>query len=86
MKQLCRKCLISELDYDEYLENLKSYIASVPYDMRVSNEVYEKRLSLCRECGELSDGMCAQCGCYVELRALKPAMHCPGEKGSDIKW
>ena len=75
MKQPCRKCLISELDYDEYLENLKSYIASVPYDMRVSNE-----------CGELSDGMCAQCGCYVELRALKPAMHCPGEKGSDIKW
>lgn len=79
MKIVCKKCLLSELDRDAYTERLLEYIADVPEDKRVPEEEYQRRLAMCRECSQLADGMCAVCGCYVELRALKPSSYCPGE-------
>lgn len=79
MKIICKKCLLSELDRDAYTDKLMEYIAAVPEDKRVSEEEYQRRLAFCRECDQLADGMCAVCGCYVELRALKHNSDCPGE-------
>lgn len=80
MKKPCRKCLLAQLDPDEYTQNLLEYIKNYPADKRVSEEVYRKRLEICQNCPELAGGICAQCGCYVELRALKPSMYCAGVK------
>ena len=55
------------------------YIAAVPEDKRVDENEYQRRLELCRSCEQLANGMCAVCGCYVELRALKPNSYCPGQ-------
>ena len=38
---------------------------------------YRRRLALCKGCGELANGICAQCGCFVELRAAKRQNRCP---------
>ena len=80
MKIICKKCLLADIDRDADTEKLMEYIAAVPEDKRVSEEEYQRRLDLCRQCEQLANGMCAVCGCYVELRALKPASYCPGEE------
>lgn len=80
MKIICKRCLLEELDRDAYTEKLMEYIAAVPEDQRVDEEEYQRRLDKCRACDKLADGMCAVCGCYVQLRALKPASYCPGEE------
>ena len=76
-RKICRKCLLAELDEDEYFRSLKEYIAAYPEDKRCPAEEYERRLTVCRGCERLADGMCAVCGCYVELRALKKNAYCP---------
>lgn len=80
MKIICKKCLLADIDRDAYTEKLMEYIAAVPEDKRVDEEEYQRRLSLCKQCDQLMNGMCAVCGCYVELRALKPVSYCPGEE------
>ena len=75
--KICRRCLLDELDEDEYFRSLKEYIASYPEDKRCTDEEYGRRLAVCRECERLTNGMCAVCGCYVELRALKIKADCP---------
>ena len=72
----CLRCLLAELDGDAYALSLIEYIKKVPEDKRVDETVYQRRLALCRECDKLINGMCTECGCYVELRALKPASDC----------
>ena len=79
MKKPCFKCLIADLNFDEYTQNLLEYIKNVPADKRCDDKTYEKRLAICKSCDQLSNGMCAKCGCYVELRALKPQMYCASE-------
>ncbi len=76
-KPFCRKCLLDELDEDEYIRSLKDYIAAYPQEKRCSEAEYRKRLDICLECEQLSHGMCKLCGCFVELRALKKGMYCP---------
>lgn len=79
LRKPCIKCLLEDMDKDAYLENLCEYIRSYPKEKRVAEDVYQKRLSVCRSCGELSEGICAKCGCFVELRALKINAYCPDE-------
>ena len=75
-KKPCLRCLLEELGDDSHALGLIEYIKSVPADRRVSEEVYQRRLAACRECDRLISGMCLECGCYVELRALRPAADC----------
>ena len=75
--KICRRCLLNELNEDEYFRSLKEYIAAYPEDKRCSGEEYERRLKVCQSCDRLTNGMCAVCGCYVELRALKIKADCP---------
>lgn len=76
-KPFCRKCLLDELDEDEYILSLKDYIAKYPQEKRCSEKEYQRRLNICLTCKHLSNATCALCGCYVELRALKKEMYCP---------
>lgn len=73
----CRKCLTSEMSELAYFENLHSYIRNLSPDIRCTKECYQNRLSKCKECERLIDGMCNACGCYVELRAAMEKKNCP---------
>ena len=57
------------MDQTEYFENLHAYIQNLDEEIKVNEEIYEERLTLCKECDLLADGMCRACGCFVELRA-----------------
>jgi hypothetical protein len=47
---------------------------------RASDELYENRLDLCKECDSLLAGTCQKCGCYVEIRAASKSAKCPIKK------
>lgn len=76
-KVYCRKCLLRDMDENEYFVDLQRYIAHLDDDLKVETKEYERRLDLCRSCGYLRNGMCGKCGCFVELRALLRKHHCP---------
>ncbi len=73
----CLRCLLAELEGDEYARSLEDYIKKVPEDKRVDEETYRRRLEQCSSCGRLINAVCLECGCYAELRALKPGAGCP---------
>ncbi len=56
------------------------YLLAIRESDRVSQTVYEKRLSICKECDFLNAGTCGACGCYVELRAAGCKSCCPKKK------
>ncbi len=72
----CKRCLLRELD-GEYFKSIYQYIASLPEEQRSSSDEYARRLKICRACGDLHNGMCAQCGCFAEVRAAKRRLACP---------
>ena len=76
-RRYCRKCLLREMNQTEFFENLQTYIRGLDKDLKVCDEIYEARLSRCRECDHLLEGMCRICGCYVELRAVMKKNICP---------
>ncbi len=82
-KPLCRKCLLSDMDFSDTYNDIKRLIDLIPAGEKASDEEYSKRLSLCRQCTELLEGTCRVCGCYVELRAVKKDIHCPGR---NMEW
>ena len=82
-KPFCKKCLLEDMDFDEINQSILDYIKEIPEHKRVDENTYQKRLEICRSCESLVNGMCAKCGCYVELRALKTQMYCASE---DKKW
>ena len=77
MQKPCRKCLLEDMEWDEFFANLKSYIENYPQEKRADEITYHNRLEICKKCDSLTNGMCALCGCYVELRAVKKDMYCP---------
>ena len=83
-KRICRKCLTRDMDKDAYFENLHTYIANIDDEIKVEEPLYEERLSLCKECDLLADGMCRACGCYVELRAAIRKNGCPYDKWKSV--
>jgi hypothetical protein len=77
----CKKCLMREMyDQDEFFATLKSHIENIPPERKSSDELYEYRLQVCKECELLVEGMCRRCGCYVELRAASEKNYCPDKK------
>lgn len=76
----CRRCLLSELDRQTYLRELKSRIDAIPARDKTLAREYARRLELCRSCDYLGEGTCLACGCYVELRAAFKTGRCPYKK------
>lgn len=74
----CKRCLLREIsEQEEYFRSLKEYIENMDPDFRASASLYEERLSVCRDCDMLMQGLCRKCGCYVELRAAVAKNTCP---------
>lgn len=84
IKRHCRKCLTRDMDQNAYFENLHAYIRDLDEALKVEEPLYEERLSLCKECDLLADGMCRACGCYVELRAAIRKNGCPYDKWKSV--
>lgn len=77
--RICMRCLLREMaEADQKM--IQKYKDAIKKDDRVSSEIYETRLSICKGCERLNAGTCNACGCYVELRALSPMGHCPYKK------
>ena len=77
----CKKCLIREMyEQQDFFSTLKTLIEKVDPALKTPEELYEKRLLICKECDMLFDGTCKKCGCYVELRAATTKSHCPAKK------
>ena len=81
-QRICRRCLLKELG-EGYFQNVYEYITSLPDEIKVCGEEYERRLKICRSCENLVNGMCRICGCFVETRAVKIFSYCPDTK---TKW
>lgn len=82
--RVCRRCLLEEDAGNRPMyELIKEVISAIPDEQRAKETVYRARLNICRECDRLVSGMCALCGCYVEVRACKALMYCPD---TDRKW
>lgn len=83
-KPFCRRCLLEDMPDEAALaKSIRELIDLLPEEKRAVADVTAARLAVCRECDHLQNGMCALCGCYVELRAAKKHMHCPHVPG---KW
>lgn len=77
-KTFCRRCLLEDMPSQAALAaSIRDLIALLPEDKRAPREETSRRLAICRACDQLRSGMCALCGCYVELRAAKARMGCP---------
>ena len=79
----CRRCLLKDMDGQEYFRTVYEYIESLDPEIRTPEPEYRRRLSLCRECDCLINGMCRLCGCFVESRAAKVQSRCAA---SPEKW
>lgn len=73
----CRKCLLSEIDRNGVYKTVLEYIDSIDPALKCTDEDYSRRLDICRTCEHLNEGMCALCGCFVEVRAVKKKQNCP---------
>jgi hypothetical protein len=79
MERICRQCLLREMAGAD-ARMIETYKAAIKMEDRVSENIYEARLSICKGCEKLNAGTCSACGCYVELRALSPMSSCPYKK------
>lgn len=77
--KICKRCLLRDQSEAERL-NIAKYKDAIKKADRVSENIYEARLAICRDCELLNAGTCNGCGCYVELRALSKAGKCPHKK------
>ena len=80
-QKICRRCLLRDLSEADR-QNITKYKDAIKKAHRVSEETYETRLAVCKECEKLHAGTCSACGCYVELRALTKNGTCPHRKWS----
>jgi hypothetical protein len=79
-KRHCIKCLLREMEKQAYMDNLYDYINRIEEDIKTDKDLYEQRLSICKDCNYLSEGMCRACGCFVELRAAIGTNRCSYDK------
>ena len=81
-KPFCRRCLLEDMPDEAALaRNIRELIDLLPEEKRAPAAETAQRLAVCRTCDHLQNGMCALCGCYVELRAAKRMMKCPDVPG-----
>lgn len=83
-KTRCRRCLLAEIAGSEDIVAAVGRARElIPKSDLCPDELYRKRLSVCRECDHLDSATCLRCGCYVEIRALRLGAKCPAGKK---KW
>ena len=81
-RPICRRCLLEDMpDQAALAKSIRELIDLLPDTLRAAETERQARLAACRSCEHLIDGMCALCGCYVELRAAKNNKGCPDVPG-----
>ena len=80
----CRRCLLLESSKEDVYKAIYEHIEKIPPGERSSDELYAKRLEICKNCNHLISVTCIKCGCYVEFRAAFAKQKCP-DAGSK-KW
>ena len=65
---------------EAYKEMISGHIDIIKEADRSGEELYNKRLDVCRDCEKLNAGTCLSCGCYVEIRAALKRSKCPNKK------
>ena len=77
-ERVCKWCKYIESLQDRDLEEeLQQYIANMPEELKVSDEIFNERLKQCNVCEYCHQGICRFCGCFVAARAAKKRMYCP---------
>ena len=77
----CKRCLLNEIaGKEDIYEHVLKTRALLSRDELISDQKYNERLDICRECESLLEATCQKCGCYVEIRALKISSKCPIKK------
>ena len=76
----CRKCLLSELSDQALYIQVKKTIEAIPESARAPEDLVRYRLMKCKNCESLFQGMCRECGCYVEVRSARLKSRCPAAK------
>ncbi|MCR5415999.1 MAG: DUF6171 family protein [Pseudobutyrivibrio sp.] len=77
--RFCSKCLMRDM-IDGDMAMIEKYKSALKQEDQVTDEEYERRLAICKQCEKLNAGTCMACGCYVELRAAMSVGHCPSKK------
>ena len=76
--RVCRRCLLAEdISSKPLYELIKDVLGGIPQEQKAPDSLYRARLAACKSCDRLLSGMCALCGCYVEVRACKKDQSCP---------
>ncbi len=79
----CTRCLLEASGEKDLAKLVKERISLIPEEEKTDDALYRQRLKACLDCGELYGGVCAKCGCYVELRAARKHGYCPNVNS---KW
>ena len=58
-KPFCKKCLLADIDVDGLYKQISDLIAVMPDDVKASSDEYLRRLEICKQCGRLENGICA---------------------------
>lgn len=83
-RRYCRLC-DTEMMVAEARALIREYVASLPREACVDDDVYAERLCRCEVCPHLSGGdTCALCGCLLPVRARLRAKGCPDPTGN--RW
>lgn len=75
--QPCKRCLLAQSGLDDIRESILQQAAAIQDNKRASDEEYQRRLEFCMTCDSLLNGMCRECGCFVEYRAWLKDNTCP---------
>ena len=76
-KPICMRCLLLEIDPEGLYKKVSELIEAMPEDVKTNADEYSRRLDICRRCECLENGICRECGCFVELRAAAKKNYCP---------
>lgn len=76
-KPICRRCLLLEIDPEGLYKKVSDLIEVMSPDVKCDDSSYKRRLEICRQCDCLENGICRECGCFVELRAAAKKNYCP---------
>ena len=74
--RVCKKCLLRDQEEAAYA-SIAELLAQMDPALKAPDDLYEERLSHCKQCEKLLGGMCRACGCFVEVRAAVLKQSCP---------
>ncbi len=69
---------------EEYFRSLGEYIDNLDEELKVSAPVYEERLTVCRQCDMLLEGMCRSCGPWWQRTVVPENTGCKWSRAKQV--